>query len=111
MPKQKILLAIAVISGLVITYVDSRPTWDDTGITAGAILLVCGFIALMGYQAHGCWHWQLGFGSHYMESSSQKISAPSWHSSSHLSAHTQVGHSALEEAVIEKCCVGKTRLF
>jgi hypothetical protein len=50
MRKQKILLAIAVISGLFITYVDSRPTWDDTGITAGVILLVCGLIALLGYQ-------------------------------------------------------------
>jgi hypothetical protein len=47
---QKILLAAAVISGLFITYVDSRPTWDDTGITAGAILFVCGIIALLGYQ-------------------------------------------------------------
>lgn len=47
---QKILLVVAVFSGLFITYVDSRPTWDDTGITAGAILLVCGLIALFGYQ-------------------------------------------------------------
>jgi hypothetical protein len=47
---QKILLAVAVISGFFITYVDSRPNWDDTGITAGAILLVCGLIALLGYQ-------------------------------------------------------------
>jgi hypothetical protein len=47
---QKVLLGIAFLSGLFITYVDSRPTWDDTGITAGAILLVCGLIALIGYQ-------------------------------------------------------------
>ena len=47
---QKILLAVAVLSGLFIAYVDSRPTWDDTGITVGTILLVCGLIALLGYQ-------------------------------------------------------------
>jgi hypothetical protein len=47
---QKILLAVGVISGLFIAYVDSRPTWDDTGITAGIILLVCGLIALLGCQ-------------------------------------------------------------
>jgi hypothetical protein len=47
---QKVLLTVAVVSGLFITYVDSRPTWDDTGITAGVILLVCGLIALLGYQ-------------------------------------------------------------
>jgi len=49
-PMQKILLAIAVISGLFFAYVDSRPTWDDTGILAGAILLTCGLIALIGFQ-------------------------------------------------------------
>jgi len=47
---QKILLGIAVLSGLFIAYVDSRPTWDDTGITAGAILLICGLIAVFGYR-------------------------------------------------------------
>jgi len=47
---QKILLVLAALSGLLITYVDSRPTWDDTGITAGVILLVCGLIALFGYR-------------------------------------------------------------
>lgn len=47
---QKILLAVAALSGLFITYVDSLPTWDDTGITAGAILLLCGLIALLGFK-------------------------------------------------------------
>ena len=49
-PMQKALLAAAALSGLFITYVDSRPSWDDTGITAGAILIVCGLIALIGYR-------------------------------------------------------------
>src|SRR5690348_15783000 len=28
---QKILLILGVLAGLLIAYVDSRPTWDDTG--------------------------------------------------------------------------------
>ena len=47
---QKILLAIAVTAGLFIAYVDSRPTWDDTGITVGVILLTSGLLALIGFQ-------------------------------------------------------------
>jgi hypothetical protein len=34
------MLFIATLLGLGIAFVDSRPTWDDTGITAGAIALV-----------------------------------------------------------------------
>lgn len=49
-PMQKLLLVIAALSGLFITYVDTRPTWDDAGITAGVILLVCGLIAVLGYR-------------------------------------------------------------
>jgi putative flippase GtrA len=47
---QKILLVIAVIAGLFFAYVDSRPTWDDTGITVGAVLLTSGLLALIGFQ-------------------------------------------------------------
>ena len=47
---QKILLTIAVIAGLFFAYVDSRPTWDDTGITVGALLLTSGLLALIGFQ-------------------------------------------------------------
>ncbi len=36
---QKVLLIIAAATGILIAYVDSRPTWDDAGITAGALLL------------------------------------------------------------------------
>jgi hypothetical protein len=35
-----IVSAVALLAGLGMAYVDSRPTWDDTGITAGAVLLV-----------------------------------------------------------------------
>jgi hypothetical protein len=47
---QKLLLAVAVVIGLLFVYVDSMPTWDDSGILAGAILLVCGLLALLGFQ-------------------------------------------------------------
>lgn len=47
---QKILLALAVVTGLFIAYVDSRPSWDDTGITVGAMLLSSGLISLLGYR-------------------------------------------------------------
>lgn len=36
---------IALLIGLAIAYVDSRPAWDDTGITAGALLLGAGVTA------------------------------------------------------------------
>ena len=35
-----LLLILAVIIGLIIGWVDSRPTWDDAGVTVGMILLV-----------------------------------------------------------------------
>ena len=47
---QKILLVLAGLSGLFFAYVDSLPNWDDAGVLAGAILLVCGVIALIGYR-------------------------------------------------------------
>lgn len=47
---QKALLITAVLFGLFIVYVDSRPTWDDTGITAGALLLSSGLLTLLGYR-------------------------------------------------------------
>lgn len=47
---QNLLLAVAVLAGLFSAYVDSRPTWDDTGILAFGILIVCGLITLLGYR-------------------------------------------------------------
>jgi hypothetical protein len=43
-----VFLAFAVISGLIIAWIDSRPGWDDAGISAGMILLAG---ALWGYLA------------------------------------------------------------
>jgi len=36
---------VALAAGLCIAYVDSRPTWDDTGITVGALVAVAGVAA------------------------------------------------------------------
>ena len=47
---QKILFVLAILTGLFIAFVDSRPTWDDTGITAGAMLLSSGLLTLLGYR-------------------------------------------------------------
>jgi len=47
---QKILLGIAIAAGLFFAYVDSRPTWDDTGITVGVVLITSGLLAFIGFQ-------------------------------------------------------------
>ncbi len=47
---QTILLAAGTAVGLLIAYIDSRPSWDDTGITAGAMLLASGLMTLLGYR-------------------------------------------------------------
>jgi len=40
-------VAVALIVGAVIGFVDSRPTWDDTGVTVGALLLAALTLALI----------------------------------------------------------------
>jgi hypothetical protein len=40
-----IVFAIALAVGLGIAYVDTRATWDDAGVTAGALLLSAGLLA------------------------------------------------------------------
>jgi len=47
---QKLLIGIAAVAGLFSLYVDTRPNWDDTGVLAFGILLVCGLLALIGFQ-------------------------------------------------------------
>ena len=39
---------LALAAGGLIAWVDTRPRWDDTGITAGALLVVAGLAALAG---------------------------------------------------------------
>jgi len=47
---QKILIGIATLAGLFSLYVDTRPTWDDTGVLVFGILFISGLLALIGYQ-------------------------------------------------------------
>lgn len=55
-----LLLAAAVLVGLAIAYVDSRPTWDDAGVTAFAILTAAGIFGLV--SPHRPWVWALAIG-------------------------------------------------
>ena len=52
---QKILAAVAVVSGTLIAFVDSRPTWDDTGITVFALLVVSGLLGMLGPKRPWLW--------------------------------------------------------
>jgi len=49
-------LVAAVLAGAAIGYIDSRPNWDDAGVTAGA-LLVAGVV--LG-AATPRWFWLIG---------------------------------------------------
>lgn len=46
--------------GGLITYVDTRPRWDDAGITAMAIFLTCGLLGAAGPRRP--WLWALAVG-------------------------------------------------
>ena len=56
-----ILIVLALGIGLLITWVDSRPGWDDTGITAGVILLVCAGLGMA--MPERAWLWALLVGA------------------------------------------------
>jgi hypothetical protein len=58
---RRVLMGVAVLIGLLLAYVDSRPTWDDNGILAGAMLLSA---ALLGFAApYRPWVWALAIGA------------------------------------------------
>lgn len=56
----RVLLAAATLMGGAIAYVDSRATWDDTGITAGAMALGAAALGLLGPRRP--WLWGLAIG-------------------------------------------------
>ena len=58
--QKTILFVVALALGISVTYVDSRPNWDDTGITAAAILLSCGLLGAAGPRQP--WLWALAVG-------------------------------------------------
>jgi hypothetical protein len=57
---QGVLFGVAAAIGLAIAWVDSRPHWDDAGITAGMLFLSAGFLGMMGPRRP--WLWALGIG-------------------------------------------------
>lgn len=62
MPKDAsaVLLVLAVAFGLLIAWVDSRPGWDDTGVTVGTVLLAAAFFAAL--KPRRPWLWALAVG-------------------------------------------------
>ena len=57
---QKLLFLVALALGFLIAWMDSRPHWDDTGITVGAILLTSGLSGFVGPRRP--WLWALAIG-------------------------------------------------
>ena len=59
--REVLLVPAAVAAGLAIAYLDSRPGWDSTGITASLLLLAAGITtALAGRRP---WLWALLVGA------------------------------------------------
>ena len=56
-----LVLGLAILCGAAITYIDSRPSWDDTGITAGAVLLTCAVFAFLSPSRWWVWALAIGF--------------------------------------------------
>jgi hypothetical protein len=54
------LAVLALAAGILIALVDSRPGWDSTGITAGAMLLAAGTAAFVAGDRP--WLWALLIG-------------------------------------------------
>lgn len=47
---QTMLLAIGVVAGVALAYVDSLPKFDDTGILVGSLLLVSAVLTALGFR-------------------------------------------------------------
>ena len=47
------LFVVAIALGVAIAWVDSRPNWDDSGITAGTLMVVAGMLGLAGIHGAG----------------------------------------------------------
>jgi hypothetical protein len=62
-----IALALAVAAGLVIALIDSSPSWDDTGITAGLLFLGAGAAAAIGRDRPWLWALLVGLPTPILE--------------------------------------------
>jgi len=59
-PWNRALLIAAIAIGLAIAWVDSRPTWDDAGVTAFGLMLASGIFGLVAPRHP--WRWALAIG-------------------------------------------------
>jgi hypothetical protein len=57
---RQLLLLCAITLGMAIAWVDSRPSWDDTGITVGTLFLVCAILGVVSPKQ--AWQWALAVG-------------------------------------------------
>jgi len=55
-----LLFIIAIALGMMIGFVDSRPHWDDTGITVGMILVAAACLGFV--MPERAWIWALSVG-------------------------------------------------
>jgi hypothetical protein len=55
--RDNIALIVAAIGGLAIAWIDTSPGWDDTGITAGLLVIGAGVAA--GISGRRTWLWAL----------------------------------------------------
>jgi len=57
---QRVLFVVALAMGALVTYVDTRPTWDDTGVTVGALFALAGVCGFLGPARPWLWALVLG---------------------------------------------------
>lgn len=57
---QVLLFIIAIAIGHLFAYIDSQPTWDDTGVLAFAIAITCAIMAFISPRRP--WLWALAVG-------------------------------------------------
>jgi hypothetical protein len=56
-----ILFIISIALGLLIGFIDSRPYWDDTGITVGMIIISSACLSLV--MPRRAWIWAISIGT------------------------------------------------
>jgi hypothetical protein len=54
-PRDWLLAATGLALGLVIAAIDSRPTWDDTGVTVGLLVVAAAAVAFVDRRRPWLW--------------------------------------------------------